>query len=212
MAASQALDRAEAEVFADPEIKAALVKLQLEKLKRRAVDQRAAQRMREADAQRYERWVQSVSDDLSFNNDLFKRQLDYHPFILGMVLALVGAGLWFSYLQFTLDRRALADFRALAAQAQALSPDDPLRTQLLTRMDGSMGRGSQSFEVGPIKMSSPVIGLVVLAMSLAFFFVYIEKVYTIRPAESTTSDGSASAKADAAVQAASTLVSGGTAK
>jgi hypothetical protein len=211
-AASQAEDRAEAEKFKDPEIKAALVKLYLEKLRTETAEQRAAQRLREAETQRHERWVKSLADDLSFNNELFRRQLDYHPLILGMVLVLVGAGLWFSYLQFTLDHRAMNDLRALAAQAQSLPPDDPLRAQLLTRFESAPARGSQTFEVGPLKVSSPVIGLMVLAMSLAFFFVYIDKVYIIRPATSSASESSATAKADAAVQAGSALLTDSAAK
>lgn len=137
---------------------------------------------------------------LDYNRDLFLQQKRFHPYILGMVMLLVGSGLWFSYLQFTLDKRAMAELQKLASLAKELPPDDPLRPLLLAKADLSAQRSTQSFEFGPVKMSSPVIGLVVLAMSLAFFFVYVDRVYTIHPESSSQPIVSSQAPADISPQ------------
>lgn len=126
------------------------------------------------------RTATAKAEAMALRSTLFSRQLTYDIFIFIMVMCIVAAGLGFSYLQFT-ERRSLARrLQPLLKQLNTLAADDPARALLLAELSNPGGSGNHSFEMGPIKVSSNVIGLVVLAMSLAFFYLYLDRVYTIR--------------------------------
>lgn len=114
-----------------------------------------------------------------FNQDLYEAQLRIQPCIFVLVVLVVGAGVGFSYMQFTAERRR---HRALMVLVQALAklpPDSPLAEKALAEFDNISGGAQHSLEMGPIKLKSNVVGLIVLALSLAFFNIYIKQVYTI---------------------------------
>lgn len=51
---------------------------------------------------------------------------------------------------------------------------------------GRAGATQSDLELmGVGKISSPVIGLVILVISLGFFYLYVKEVYTIKPADAT---------------------------
>ncbi len=75
--------------------------------------------------------------------------------IFVVVLILVGAGLFFAWLQFRRDS---------------------------TKPSGGEKEQAHEVEIGPggVKVSSPVLGVVILTLSLAFFYLYLIYVYPIR--------------------------------
>lgn len=119
------------------------------------------------------------ADDLAARRDLFNAQASYNLFIFLMVVAVVAAGLWFSFLQFTADRAPMADMRAIIEQLKTLPVDDPVRPLIVAKLDPAAKAAPHALDLGPIKITSNVIGLIVLAMSLAFFYLYLDRVYTI---------------------------------
>ncbi|SFB00241.1 hypothetical protein SAMN05421688_2263 [Poseidonocella pacifica] len=85
---------------------------------------------------------------------VFEWQLLSSKVIFFLVIGIVVAGLYFSWLQFAEARRAT---------------------------DEKRGSLETSFEAGTggIKVSSPVLGIIILAISLAFFYLYLTHVYPI---------------------------------
>lgn len=84
---------------------------------------------------------------------VFEWQLFSSKVIFGLVVAIVLVGLYFSWLQFH------AGFREKAAAADTAT----------TIEAGTAG----------IKVSSPVLGVIILTLSLAFFYLYLVHVYPI---------------------------------
>lgn len=168
------------EKFSLKEIKAADAAMYLHRLEAEAAVERGRAAHAEARIQQAQLSAQSLANDLEVRKDLFVAQARYNVAIFVMVFAIVAGGLWFSFLQFTAERRAGDDLASVIREIAKLAPDDPLRAVLAFRIE-AMGRHStQSFEAGPIKMSSNVIGLVILAMSLAFYYLYLDRVYPIQ--------------------------------
>ncbi len=91
---------------------------------------------------------------------VFKWQHFSGRVILGFVLLLVSMGVFFSYLQFRLYLRS-----ASSANKQAASPEMDTDLELST---------------SGIKVSSNVLGVIILALSLAFFYLYLAYVYPIQ--------------------------------
>lgn len=85
---------------------------------------------------------------------VFEWQLLSSRIIFVVVIALVGAGIYFSWLQFRAD---------------------------LKTTDTKGGRGVSTLEASTsgIKVSSPVLGVVILVISLLFFYLYLQYVYPI---------------------------------
>lgn len=86
---------------------------------------------------------------------VFAWQLLSSRIIFGMVILLVAVGVYFSWLQF---RAALKGGTALAER--------PYDTTFEASTTG-------------LKLSSPVLGVIILALSLAFFYLYLLYVYPI---------------------------------
>ncbi len=152
-----------------------------------------------AELARVTRWNER---EHAFNQQLHERQLVYDPLIFVLVVAVVVAGLWFSYLQFTIERRRRIDLVALLRELKNHPDDSALRTSALSAWNPTQGAGPHTLELGPIKISSSVVGLIVLAMSLAFFYLYLERVYKIQlsgtPQQTTPAAAAAAAVASSA--------------
>jgi hypothetical protein len=93
--------------------------------------------------------------------------------IFVLVILLVASGLYLAWRQFRLDeeerRREDAERierKSLSDEAAGGSPDAPRNTSLELTTQG-------------VKIQSSVIGLIVLTLSLGFFYLYILHVYTI---------------------------------
>ena len=94
--------------------------------------------------------MQSLRTEM-LRTEIFGRQLIYDPIILIVVIVIVFSGIYLSYLQ------VKRDLGTNSAQDSSIE---------ITR-DG-------------VKVRSAVIGLLILFISLAFFYLYLTQVYTIR--------------------------------
>jgi len=177
---AQAQDRMRAELMSDARIRAGYVEVYLEKQRTDLANERLEQQKLLVDLERYRRDAQSSSDDLDSRRRTLNAYSVFDVLIFVLVVAVVSAGLWFSHLQFSVDRRAHDEARRMLLQLAALQPDDALRPLLAARLEALGQKPVNTFEAGPIKVSSPVIGLVVLATSLAFFYLYLTHVYKVQ--------------------------------
>ncbi|MDK8463468.1 hypothetical protein [Marinobacter sp. SS13-12] len=85
---------------------------------------------------------------------VFEWQLLSSRIIFVVVIALVGAGIYFSWLQFRADLKK-------------------------TGNEGDRGVSTLEASTSGIKVSSPVMGVVILVISLLFFYLYLQYVYPI---------------------------------
>lgn len=85
---------------------------------------------------------------------VFEWQLLSSRIIFVVVITLVGAGIYFSWLQFRAD----------------------LKT---TDKEGNRGVSTLEASTSGIKVSSPVLGVIILVISLLFFYLYLQYVYPI---------------------------------
>lgn len=91
------------------------------------------------------------SESLALRHKVFRQQFYISGVIFLLVIALVGVGVYFAFVQFE---------RGKAAGAA------------MDRTDLELGAGG-------LKISSSVLGLLVLALSMGFFFLYLKYVYPI---------------------------------
>ena len=80
-----------------------------------------------------------------------------------VVLALVGCGIYFAALQFHRDLPA----RGARHVEPATTPPAAIASSVEITASG-------------VKVSSPVLGVIILVISLAFFYLYLAVVYPIR--------------------------------
>jgi len=99
-----------------------------------------------------------ASSGLEHRRNVFAWQHWSSQVIFGVVLVLVGAGVYFSAVQFHRDLR-------------------PARHMPRTE-SGEKTEFTASLK--EIKVSSPVLGVIILAISLAFFYLYLVFVYPIQ--------------------------------
>lgn len=99
---------------------------------------------------------------------VFDYQLTSSKVIFFVVILLVLLGVYFSWLQFMAEQKAPPPKESAKAQ----SGDKPAagRRGILTTFEAG---------TGGIKVSSPVLGVVILVISLAFFYLYLTHVYPI---------------------------------
>jgi hypothetical protein len=103
---------------------------------------------------KYERdFYASQSGDILFRKDAFEWQLFSSRIVFALVLLVVFAGLGFSTLQFYMDFRTKTTGPATASSLQ-LSKDG-------------------------ITVSSPVLGVIILVVSITFLYLYLQFVYPI---------------------------------
>ena len=130
-----------------------------------------------------EKYVEALSGYYSYRvagyahrQRVFQWQLFSSKLIFVVVLLLVCSGIYFAALQFHVGLRRqaahLAEEKAAAAavggkqRASAEAEPDPEVTTFAASLHG-------------IKVSSPVLGVVILTISLAFFYLYLVYVYPI---------------------------------
>ncbi len=103
---------------------------------------------------------------LEHRSRVFKWQLFSAKLIFAIVLILVGAGIYFAAVQF------------YAGLAQ-----DKARRESLPAGETQQGPPTTQTEISAslegIKISSPVLGVIILTLSLAFFYLYLVYVYPI---------------------------------
>lgn len=101
--------------------------------------------------------------------------------LLGAVLVIVGAGLYFTYLQFSREVHAsLTEPTGKAGEAgSAVAGSDPVKPRVPAPSSGT----TLKLTIEGFEMTSQVIGLLVLAFSLAFFYFYVKIVYPMQEVE-----------------------------
>ena len=112
-----------------------------------------------------QRYYEYRASGYAYRSRVFEWQLLSSRVIFLVVLALVGAGMYFAAVQF---HAALVGVRAAktGAGAQAAVTALPLATQFEVSAKG-------------VVVNSSVLGIVILAVSLAFFYLYLVYVYPI---------------------------------
>jgi hypothetical protein len=102
-----------------------------------------------------------------------------------MVIGIVITGLFLSYRQFEFTKEMLRKQHDAALIPVKLRTDTTL-TQTASAVevqqtDTSVEPSNNTFEISKegIKINSAVIGLIILAMSIAFFFLYLQFVYPV---------------------------------
>ena len=91
-------------------------------------------------------------------------QLFSSKLIFWLVILIVVTGIFFSWQQL---RQSIREREVLQATIKNIpAPDDALRHELQAGIRG-------------IKLATPMVGVVILAMSLLFFYLYLQFVYPI---------------------------------
>jgi len=122
-----------------------------------------ATRQRYLDAM--QRYYEYRANGYAYRSRVFEWQLLSSRVIFVIVLVLVGAGIYFAAVQFRSAMRA-ASKPATVVEAVPAAPGVTLATQLEVSAKG-------------IVVNSSVMGLIILALSLAFFYLYLVYVYPI---------------------------------
>jgi hypothetical protein len=113
-----------------------------------------------------QRYYQYRADGYAYRSRVFEWQLFSSRVIFVVVLALVAAGMFFAAVQFRLA------MRSASRQSPATAADEATAAgaSLVTRFEVS-AKG--------LAVNSSVLGVIILALSLAFFYLYLVYVYPI---------------------------------
>jgi hypothetical protein len=128
----------------------------------------------------YERWAEH-------NLRVFQMTLIESTILLVVVLAVVGSGLYFSYMQL---RTALTAGSSTVEPATASTADAARPRPGPSALDSAT---NLELSASGVKITSSIAGVIILAMSLGFFYLYLKEVYPIKLYGSTADTGSASA-------------------
>jgi hypothetical protein len=139
------------------------------------------------------------AESYAFSLRVFEWQRLSSQIIFAVVMALVLAGLYFSWLQFREDARRRALFDRLRSRGRApavavpaaaartptaeggATPDSALRADAgpPAAPDEERGQSHLKLSAQGIEVSSSVLGIVILVVSLGFFYLYLVHVYPI---------------------------------
>jgi len=111
-----------------------------------------------------QRYFQYFADGYAYRSRVFEWQLFSSRVIFSVVLLLVAAGMYFAAAQFRVAMTAAAVRAPVEAKAAV---DEALTTRLELSAKG-------------IVVNSSVLGVIILALSLAFFYLYLVYVYPIQ--------------------------------
>lgn len=138
-------------------------------------------------------YVQRMKHDQR-TREFISKSWDWHlystAFLFFLVLGIVIFGLYITYLQFNRDYRTWTPPPAPVTPAQGDAGNKPVNAgEDAAAAGGQAGAppvlNTVKISAGGLELSSQVIGLLVLAISLAFFYLYVMKVYPIQTEELT---------------------------
>lgn len=122
--------------------------------------------------QTYRASLRYYETGLDHRSDVFAWQHFSTQVIFFVVLGLVGVGVAFAWLQFRHGMRDAAERAKKALAGRAAAAADPTQPPAEQHQIEISTTG--------IKVSSPVLGVVILSLSLAFFYLYLIYVYPIK--------------------------------
>lgn len=118
---------------------------------------------------------------LKFTQHVYQVQYWTTFVIFFFCMALVAAGLWFSWLQFSIAHRLS---HSMAQQpAHAAAGHRPARLRQGLQSPPAQDPPQQEIEIskGGIVVRSSYLGVIILALSMVFLFLYLKFVYPINP-------------------------------
>lgn len=121
--------------------------------------------------------------ELQHRKDTFKLQYYQTIVIFIIVVILVLGGFYMAYLQFIIDSKRSNQLASGedATEKNKTEKDGEVAESVRNSNDDKAAAEQTSIEISTsgIKLQSSVIGLIILAMSFAFFYLYIKDVYKI---------------------------------
>jgi hypothetical protein len=144
----------------------------------------------------YREYFDSETNALRQRAKVFEFQLLSSKITFAVVIALVLAGLVFSAIQFGVVLRRTAPISAAPLTAEERTSDQLSRVESPGGTQSPLSlAGDLEMSTGGIKIKSSVIGLLVLMISMAFFFLYLKYVFPIEELSPATSSAAASSAA-----------------
>jgi hypothetical protein len=112
---------------------------------------------------------------MEFERRIYEWQFVTSKLVFCLVIGMVLAGLYFSWMHFRATLRpSTVHGKVVASVKPRLPPADPDAEPNVPAAEVTQ------FEAYGFKISTPVFGVVILALSLGFFYLYLQTVYPIK--------------------------------
>ncbi|MBS0367699.1 MAG: hypothetical protein JSS57_00715 [Proteobacteria bacterium] len=137
---------------------------------------------------------------IQWQRDYERRGWEWHLFstqlLFCIVMGIVAFGLWITYLQFKRDYTGRA--RAQKTEAAHAQAGQAPAAESASEEPAPPATTNSTIKIGPagMEMTSQIVGLLVLALSVAFFYFYVKEVYPMREIERAKVTPSASTSAE----------------
>ncbi|MDZ7651491.1 MAG: hypothetical protein U5L03_02420 [Burkholderiaceae bacterium] len=136
--------------------------------------------------------LEAQARHLQWQRDYERRGWEWHllstQLLFGVVLLIVAFGLYITYAQF---RRDYSGWQPPAAPDKAGTPTPTVDAAGTPAPRPLPAATTLKLSPAGLEVTSQIVGLIVLALSLAFFFLYVKEVYPIREVEVTRTPGAA---------------------
>ena len=121
--------------------------------------------------------VVALQSEQAIRREIFNSQLRHHPWVLGSVIILVFAGVLLAYFQVLTAQRTQLIAIPSGGSASAEGGQPPPMSA------GPINASQSELEISRDKLvlRSHIVGLLILLISLGFFYLYLVYVYTIHP-------------------------------
>ena len=137
---------------------------------------------------------------IAYTQKAYEAHHIYTMFVFALICGLVLLGMWLSYKEF--------DRAARSARAQPASGRDAAKSEKSQASDAGPkadatppappadeARNTLEVSASGVKVTSPVLGVIVLVVSMGFFYLYLKTVYPIEEAQAAAPVASAPALA-----------------
>jgi hypothetical protein len=128
--------------------------------------------------------IRSVNEDYykfayAYRKKAYEWQLLSSRIILAVVIVVVLLGLYLSYLQFEAGARTLTRTTTSIKATDPPANSLPANSSPPNSSDAAFQQSTMELSKDGIKINSNVIGLIILVISIAFFFLYLRFVFGI---------------------------------
>lgn len=169
--------------------------------KQRAIDfstlaqQSKQQPAREPDSVLHKKDIEDEIEHRAWEREFTRKSWEWHLLstrvVFGVVVLIVIVGLGLTIYQFQRDytgRRRRSRGVSVLAHTGADAAGSPLpaeRSAPTGDDNAGLARAATSLKIGPagLEMTSQIVGLLILAFSLVFFYLYVKEVYPMRAIE-----------------------------